>query len=288
MNTTVVIVTFKSKPIIASCLNSIDSTYPIIIVENSEDINFKEWVESKYPNVKCCLAKKNLGYGVANNFGLKLVKTKYAFIINPDTKLHIDTLNILEKNADKIKDFAMLTPLTEEDFKSHNYGYFNKKEKIKKIDSNILEVDFIRGFSMFLNLSEFKNTGFFDENFFIYLEEIDLCKRLKNKNKKVYVITDHKIIHTGSSSHDPRFSFQLELSRNWHWMWSKFYFNQKHYGYLYGLNKTLKQFISSILKMFLYLILFRKKKFLIYKSRFLGLLNSYLMKKSSYRPYINE
>ena len=55
MNTTVVIVTFKSKPIIASCLNSIDSTYPIIIVENSEDINFKEWVESKYPNVKCCL-----------------------------------------------------------------------------------------------------------------------------------------------------------------------------------------------------------------------------------------
>ena len=103
-----------------------------------------------------------------------MVKTKYAFIINPDTKLHIDTLNILEKNADKIKDFAMLTPLTEEDFKSHNYGYFNKKEKIKKIDSNILEVDFIRGFSMFLNLSEFKNTGFFDENFFIYLEEIDL------------------------------------------------------------------------------------------------------------------
>ena len=44
MNTTVVIVTFKSKPIIASCLNSIDSTYPIIIVENSEDINFKELI----------------------------------------------------------------------------------------------------------------------------------------------------------------------------------------------------------------------------------------------------
>ena len=92
---TIVIVTFKSEEKIYHCLNSISNEIPVIIIENSNNENFKKKIESTFKNVKCILTGKNNGYSVANNIGLKLVKTKYALVLNPDTRL--------EKNA--IKNF---------------------------------------------------------------------------------------------------------------------------------------------------------------------------------------
>ena len=92
---------------------------------------------------------------------------------------------------------------------------------------------------MFLNLEQFKNIGYFDSNFFIFLEEIDLCKRLQDKNKKIYLDKNIIVHHLGGSSHNKSIDFEMELSRNWHWMWSTFYFNKKHYGYLYSLILSL-------------------------------------------------
>ena len=77
-NLTVVIVTLKSQHIIDQCIQSIDSDISILIVENSNNINFKNKVEKKFSNVECFLAGENLGYGKANNFGLEKVKTKYS------------------------------------------------------------------------------------------------------------------------------------------------------------------------------------------------------------------
>ena len=75
---------------------------------------------------------------------------------------------------------------------------------------------------MFLNLKQFEEIGFFDENFFIYLEEIDLCKRLRKNNKKIYLDKKVLVNHLGGSSHNKKIDFEMELSRNWHWMWSIF------------------------------------------------------------------
>ena len=86
---------------------------------------------------------------------------------------------------------------------------------------------------MFLNLDQFKDIGFFDENFFIYFEEIDLCKRLIQNNKKIFLDTNIKINHSRwYFTRSVSINDEMEKSRNWHWMWSTFYFNKKHYGYL--------------------------------------------------------
>ena len=90
---TVVIVTFKSESKIFSCIDSIPSNVDVIVVENSNNTNFKEKLENKYTNVRCLLNNKNSGYSVANNNGLKKVKTKYALVLNPDTKLKKNTLD---------------------------------------------------------------------------------------------------------------------------------------------------------------------------------------------------
>jgi N-acetylglucosaminyl-diphospho-decaprenol L-rhamnosyltransferase len=274
---TVVINTFKSEDKIYQCLDSVNLDNKVIIIENSNNVDFKKSVENKYPNVKCFLAGENLGYAKGNNLGLSKVDTQYALVLNPDAVLEKNTLSNFLLSASKIKDFSIIGPA-----KQDEYGL----EESNKNNETIFEVDYLKGFAMFLNIEQFQEIGFFDENFFIYLEEIDLCKRLKEKNKKIFLDKNIKINHLGGSSHNMSINYEMELSRNWHWMWSTFYFNKKHYGFLVSLNKISGKFFSSIIKIIFYSLIFNKKKKEIYFHRFSGLINSIVGKKSWYRPKV--
>ena len=139
---------------------------------------------------------------------------------------------------------------------------------------------------MFLNLSEFNEIGFFDENFFIYFEEIDLCKRLNKRNKKIFLIPDVQIEHKGGQSHDKYVNEQMELSRNWHWMWSTFYYHRKHKGFVISLFIIFPKLISAVFKVLLYTLIFNKKKREIYYQRYSGLINAIIGKDSWYRPKV--
>ena len=276
-NITIVVNTFNSEDKIFNCLDSINSFCKVIIIENSNNKNFKKKIEEKYPFIDCHLTGENLGYAKGNNLGLSKVKSKYALILNPDTTLESETLNNFLKTANKVKDFAIIGPAKQDEYKNEDIN--NEKE-------DVFQVNFIKGFGMFLNLYQFKDIGFFDSNFFIYLEEIDLCKRLKEKNRKIYLDKKIKINHIGGSSHNESINFEMELSRNWHWMWSTFYFNKKHNGYLISLIKVSRKFFSSLTKMIFFLFIMKKKKSKIYFHRFSGLFNSIIGKKSWYRPKI--
>jgi len=274
---TVIINTFKSEDKIYNCLNSIPQQTFIIVIENSNNTNFKKSLESKYSNVTCILAGENLGYAKGNNLGLSKVKSRYALILNPDTLLEKNTLSNFLSTAEKIKDFSILGPAKQEE---------QAEIDLNPNERNIFEVNSLKGFAMFFNMKEFKDIGFFDENFFIYLEEIDLCKRLKKKNKKIYLDKSIKVHHFGGSSHNDAINYQMELSRNWHWMWSTFYFNKKHYGYFISLFKVSRKLFSSLLKFLFFSIIFSRKKKEIYYQRFSGLSNSIMGRKSWYRPNI--
>ncbi len=274
---TVIINTFKSEDKIYNCLNSIPQQTFIIVIENSNNTNFKKSLESKYSNVTCILAGENLGYAKGNNLGLSKVKSRYALILNPDTLLEKNTLSNFLSSAEKIKDFSILGPAKQEE---------QAEIDLNPNERNIFEVNSLKGFAMFFNMKEFTDIGFFDENFFIYLEEIDLCKRLKKKNKKIYLDKSIKVHHLGGSSHNDAINYQMELSRNWHWMWSTFYFNKKHYGYFISLFKVSRKLFSSLLKFLFFSIIFSRKKKEIYYQRFSGLSNSIMGRKSWYRPNI--
>jgi len=274
---TIVINTFQSEEIINECISSIESQYKILVIENSDNKDFKESLEKKYQNVNCYLTGKNLGYAKGNNFGLAKVKSKYALILNPDAKVEKDTINNFFLTANKFRNFSIIGPAKQEEYSKYD---LNNEKNVT------FEVNYLKGFAMFLNLEEFKNIGFFDENFFIYLEEIDLCMRLKKNNKKIYLDKNIIINHLGGSSHNEAIKFEMELSRNWHWMWSTFYFNKKHYGYFNAIIKVGSKFFSSFFKMIFFTLTFRKNRKKIYFQRFSGLFNSIIGKKSWYRPKI--
>ena len=90
-----------------------------------------------------------------------------------------------------------------------------------------------------------EEVGLFDENFFMYFESFDLCKRILDHNKKMYVRTDLKFIHEGTRSTDEKYLFKVMLSKSWHYCWSKYYFNKKHYGMLYALKKIFPNFMRA-------------------------------------------
>jgi len=287
---TIVIVTFRSEKVIDNCIKSISDQIKIIVVDNSNDQNLKDSLEKKYENVECILSSSNLGMGSGNNLGLNNVKTDYALILNPDVILQENTISEIINESKKIESFAVLAPLSE-DQKNPNYKIIqNDKKNINNL--NPFKVKSVDGFAMLLNLKEinqiddFRNKKYFDENFFMYLENDDFCKRLSQCNQNIYIIPKSKVKHLGAKAVSDEYAYEVELSRNWHWIWSRFYYNKKYSGFLYALINGLPVFLSATAKVLFYFFINKKKK-QIYLQRCRGYLNALFGKKSFYRPKIN-
>ncbi len=268
---TIIIVTFKSEKKIASCLKSIPPQIKVIIIENSNNINFKKNIENQFSNSECILMGENKGYAAANNAGLKLVKTRYALVLNPDT--------ILDKNA--VKNFLISAKKNDEFWLM---GPSNDQKKKINFDNNgLAEVENLKGFAIFFNISKFKEK-FFDEKYFLYFEEIDLCKSVKKENGKIFLDKSINIIHQGAGSVDNIDEEELEKNRNWHWMWSTFYYHKKYKGFILALILVFPKLLSATIKVLIFFLIFNKKKRNIYFCRLSGLFNSILGNKSWYRP----
>ena len=283
-NLSVVIVTLKSEKIIHQCINSINQNIPIIVVEHSDNKNFKEELEQKYKNLKCILSKSNLGMGTGNNIGIKDANTEYVLILNPDVILEKNTIEELFLASKNLKEYTILAPL-EKNFA--NYGMTNNKILNKNLGDAPFKVDFVDGFAMVIKKNFFKEK-YFDENFFMYLENNDLCKRVISQGGSIYVVPRSRINHLAARTVDQKFEYEIELSRNWHWIWSKFYFSKKHFGFFKAFYEGFPKYCTSLLKFLFYLLINNKRKRKIYFNRASGFYNAYLGKSSWYRPNLND
>ena len=282
-NLTIVIVTLKSENIIHKCLESIDSNITVVVVENSTNKKFKEELETKYQNVKCILSGSNLGMGTANNIGIKYSQTDYVLILNPDVILEKNTLEQIFLSSKQLKEFTILSPINS-DLNFPNY----KGKKNKTEENQPFQVDYVDGFSMLLNKKNFNDNIFFDENYFLYLENDDLCLRVNRAGGLVFVVPTAIVNHRGSSTVDIKYKDEVELSRNWHWIWSKFYFNKKNYNFFKAIMECFPNYISSILKFLFYTLLNNTFKKKIYLCRASGFFNALMGKSSWYRPKIDD
>ena len=292
-NFSVVIVTLKSENVIDECIKSIGEDIPIIVIENSSNLKFKSDIENKYKNVKCNLTHKNIGMGSANNQGIKLALTDYVFILNPDVILKPDTIDEIILASKKISNFAILSPISS-NYNYPNYELFDNKKSINDTDT-ILKVKSVDGFAMLLNkkelnkiLNKLNEESYFDTKFFMYLENNDLCKRVINNRGNIYILSKLKITHLAAKSVNLKYNQEIELSRNWHWIWSKFYFNKKHYGFLFACAEGLPKFFSSLIKYLFFLLINNKLKKKIYFNRASGFFSAFIGKSSWYRPDLKD
>ena len=270
-NITVIIVSYKSKKTIFNCIKSIGHFNKILILDNSNDKELKKKLKNKYSKIKFFLSKKNTGYGAGYNFLLKKVKTPYALLMTPDTSFKKGTLSKFLLSLKKLKNnFTLMGPYKQ----NKNFSLERKK--------TINEARMILGFSMLINIKNINKNNFFDENFFLYLEDIDLCRRLINNNKKIYINKSFIIDHIGAKSSNIGRN-EFDKIRNWHWMWSQYYFFKKYNGNFLALTKFFSKLISTSVK-FIILYLFQNENQNRYKYRLKGLFSSMIGKKSYLRP----
>jgi GT2 family glycosyltransferase len=172
--------------------------------------------------------------------------------------------------------FSILAPISQD----KNFGTL---KKTKFSNNNIFETDFVKGFAMLINKQKIKKIGMFDKNIFLYLEEIDLCRRLNLNNQKIYLNTRAKVFHKAAKSSNIK-SFEFEKCRNWHWMWSSVFYQKKYSNNINIFLKFFPTLFLSFLKIILYLIIFQFKKSLLNYMRLSGTLNGLIGNKSWYRP----
>ena len=184
-NLTFVIVTFNSRKVIFDCLNSLPKDFHKLIIENSSDKELKKELEQNYDKTEVVLSK-NIGMGAGNNLGIIKSNTQYVYVLNPDVVLKHDTISNINNSISELKNFAILSPV------SDNLDYPNYKLNLSKSqdydDSIIRDVEEIDGYSMIINKDYFDNSVFFDEKFFMYLENVDLCLRAKKRGENYLLL----------------------------------------------------------------------------------------------------
>ena len=271
---TIVLISYRSKKKIVRFIKKLDKKFKILIIENSEDRNLHIFLKRK--NIKI-IYKNNIGYASSINTARKHIDTKYFFIFNPD--VYGITNNIIEKfylSAISLKDnFSCLGPRYK-NISTETLKQSNKNLKIGKILS-------ISGAAMFFCKKNFDYLKGFDENFFLYFEETDYCYRGNKQKLYAYQLNNISIRHNRGTSINFKNKKEKEKIKNltnWHFIWSKFYFYKKNYGYFISLIYFVPILLRTAIKYIYFDIINKPDNANKYRVRLSGLINSILLKRS--------
>ncbi len=212
-NVYIIIVNFNGYRDTINCINSLKrmsySTYKIIVVDNdSTDISIE--VLSRIDDIILIKNKKNLGYAGGNNIGIRYAldkKCDYILILNNDTLVEKDFLEILISNAKNSANFGVGGCKI---LDSANEIWFAGGKILRKLGtmkiytapriSNTSEVSFLTGCCLLVNKEVFDKIGLFDERYFMYFEDVQFCLRTQQNGFKLYYYPNIKIKHLVKNS----------------------------------------------------------------------------------------
>lgn len=225
----VIIPNYNGSKYIKQCLNSLKKqtyeNYELIIIDNASQDNSIKIIEKHYPQVNLIKNKQNYGFSIAVNQGIKASKGEYVVLLNNDTVVFEDWLGNLVKCIEKDKKiFSVCSKMIR----------YNEKDKIDDAadEYNILgwaykcgdgeSIDkYIKDRQVFSSCggaaiyrkSVFEEIGYFDENFFAYMEDVDISYRAKIHGYKNIYCSSAKVYHIGSATTGSKYnSFKIKLA----------------------------------------------------------------------------
>jgi GT2 family glycosyltransferase len=246
---TVVIVTYNSAHCISNLSRSLSNLKNIIFVDNSSEDQTTTSINTFFPKAKIISLKKNIGFGAANNQALQIVKTPYALLLNPDCDPKEDFFRNLIISANKFDDAAIIAPhlINRNSSTEINYRWpaTHWKSKGDKADGPCC-VGFVCGAVLLIKLIEMKDIGFFDEEFFLYYEDDDLCQRVFKHNKQIILDPTLEVIHYSRGSVKGGNPLKHEFIRGFHHAQSKLLFEKKYFGESRSQQLKIKTLILAI------------------------------------------
>lgn len=230
---TVIIVTFNSAHCVPALASALTSVPNIIISDNASDDETITRIEEKIPQALILKNDRNLGFGAANNRALALTKTRYALLLNPDCLPKADFFEKLIKTATAFSDAAIIAPhlirRNGDPEVSYRWPSTHWKSAGTKADGPCC-VGFVCGAVMLLNMSVMEHIGFFDETFFLYYEDEDLCQRVFLAKKQILLDPNLEVTHYSRSSVKGPSPLKYEFLRGFHHAQSKLIFENKYFG----------------------------------------------------------
>lgn len=229
----VVLVNYNSGNFLSNCVQSLthnkgDIDLDIWIVDNHSNDDSIGRTRKIFPRINYLINTENIGFTKANNQVLREIKNEYILILNPDTKILPGTLSYMMKFMEDNPTVGAATCRVELangslDWSSHRgfptplasfFYYFLGDGRFYHLNDrdmkNIHEVDGITGAFFLTRKSVLNKVGLFDEDYFMYAEDLDLCYRIKKSGYKIMFVPQMKIIHyKGISSGIKEHSQQL-------------------------------------------------------------------------------
>ncbi len=215
---TISIVNYNTGEYLIKCLDSLkkienELDFDVYVVDNNSSDGSHEKAKEKFPQFNFIFNKENLGFGKAHNLVLKKANTPYVLTLNPDSEVPSETLSFVYDFMEKNHEVGIASSRVEKedgsiDKASHRgfptpYAsflyFFLKNDRLYHLtDRDMLkthEVDSVVGAFMFIRKSMLEKIGYFDEDYFLYGEDIDLCFRAIKEGFRVMYIPEVKILH---------------------------------------------------------------------------------------------
>jgi GT2 family glycosyltransferase len=266
---TVVVVTYNSAHCLPGLSGGLQTMRNIIVVDNASDDDLQTQLTLTLPQASLLRNARNLGFGAANNRALAQVKTPYALLLNPDCLPTKEFLVGLLQAAAEFPDAAIIAPHlirrngTPE--VSYRWPATHWVSRGPKADGPCC-VGFVCGAVMLLNMDVMKRIGFFDETFFLYYEDEDLCQRVFLAGQQIVLVPELEITHLSRGSVKGSNPLKSEFIRGYHHAQSKLVFESKYFGAVLAARLRWKTLLLALLTLVLRLLLPQPR----YLARLLG------------------
>ena len=230
---TVITVTFNSAHCLASLGASLAQFPHVIVVDNGSDDDCAAHVPIHLPQAQVLALSSNLGFGAANNRALAQVQTPFALLLNPDCEITRQSVEQLLHTANQWPNAAMVAPqllqANGQPEVNYRWPHLMWHSRGPAVTEGPACVGFVCGAAMLLRMSAY-NGQFFDEQFFLYYEDDDLCTRLFNQRQAMLIDPAATATHRSRGSVRGRSPLRSEYLRGYHHAQSKLIYARKYQG----------------------------------------------------------
>jgi N-acetylglucosaminyl-diphospho-decaprenol L-rhamnosyltransferase len=259
IDVSIVIVSWNVAELLAKCLDSILASpfdrkkLEIIVVDSASSDNTVAMLREEYPQITLLAQSANIGFTRGNNIGFKAAKGRYLFMLNPDTEIIGDAISQMLNYLDTHTDVGIVGPHTlnpdrttqssRRSFPSKSLAFFEStflQEHAPKAmlenyylsnypDDAVLDVGWMQGSALLIRREIFETLSGLDENFVMFFEELDWCKRAADAGWRLVYFGTAQIIHHGGKSTE-----QSGAKKHIWFQESKIRYYRKHHGVVFA------------------------------------------------------
>lgn len=240
----VLIVSYNSENFIEKCLISVLKNLPsggeVIVLDNNSSDGTVSKLEKFLPKIKLIKSSENLGFSKGNNRAARQAKGEYLFFLNPDTEVknpifkqlvdfYQETPYIgivaprLVLNDGKTQASAKNLPTIGKAIQEFILGIKNSYSEYVPEENEPLEVEAVYGAAMLIRRDLFDNLEGFDEKYFLYYEDLDLCRKVRSIKRKIYYYPKAEIMHLVGATKSEENRYEINKDSFW-----------KYHGFLEG------------------------------------------------------